>query len=161
MFIVGSQFFDAATLPLGATPDIIVDGFDGSNVDQNVFVNQNGIAVGNGNIENNEYVTMEFTQDQTEVIFTFGRLRANQSFTLVISTPGGGSITRTVQGSDPTLTVSASDFKDPGGTPLQEFNSLKMTNFAGDTVTIGSITFNSRIVITDATYNFQVAITDG
>jgi Domain of unknown function (DUF5801)/Bacterial Ig domain len=153
MFIVGTGFFD--TLPEGATPDIVIDGFDGKNVDQNVFVNQNGIGVGNGNLEDNEYVTLEFTQDQTEVIFTIGKLQTDRSVTFLISADGKPAIEYTVLGTSPALTVNASDFG------LTDFDSLKITKIAGDQVNIGSITFNSQTVVSDATYNFQVSVRDG
>ena len=162
MFIVGSQFFDAATLPMGATPDIIVDGSN----DQNVFVNDNGIGVGNGNLENGETVSLQFTQVQTEVILTFGKMQANLSATFeVTATLDDGSITTKsfiVLGANPVLTLNASAF----GLTDFETQTLTITKVAGapgtpddDQVNIDSITFNSRI--SDATYNFQVAITDG
>ena len=163
MFIVGTEFFDK--LPEGTTPDVIVDGFNGRNVDQNVSVNQNGIGVGNGNIENNEYVTLEFAHDQTEVTFTIGKLQTDRSVTFLISADGRPAIEYTVLGTSPALTVKASDFG------LTDFDSLKVIKVADatppdgfcddDQVNIGSITFNSQTVVSDATYNFQVSIRDG
>jgi hypothetical protein len=163
MYIVGTEFFDK--LPEGTTPDIIVDGFDDDNEDENVFVNDNGIGVDNGNLENNEYVTMEFSQDQTEVIFTIGKLQKTDSVTFLISADGEPAIEYTVLGTSPTLTVDASDFG------LTDFDSLKITKVADRTppagftddaqVNIGSITFNSQTVVSDAAYNFQVSIRDG
>ena len=166
MYVVGHSFYDDATLPSGASPDITVDGFLGS-VDKNVFVNDNGIGVGNGNFENNEVMTFLFAAEQTVVEFGIGKLQADRSVTFEVSVGGQPVQPFTVLGTDPVLVIDATAFA------LTDFTSLTIKKIADatppsgftddDQVNIDAITYNAQVLIEsqDAQYNFQVSITDG
>ncbi|UVO39441.1 hypothetical protein KUL72_14350 [Bradyrhizobium arachidis] len=164
MFIVGTSFYDGATLPAGTTPDISIDGFDvsgGGHVDENVFVNANGIAVQNGNFEANELMTFHFTGAQTEVQFSLGKFQAGSTSEFTVSLDGGATHTYVISTSSPIIDIKASDFG------LTSFHDIDLTKIASalatddPTVDIETIRYNSVTTLDTTSLNFVLTVTDG
>ncbi|MBR1132114.1 DUF5801 repeats-in-toxin domain-containing protein, partial [Bradyrhizobium iriomotense] len=164
MFIVGTSFYDGATLPAGTTPDISIDGFDvsgGGHVDENVFVNANGIAVQNGNFEANELMTFHFTGAQTEVQFSLGKFQAGGTSEFTVSLDGGATHTYVINASSPIIDIKASDFG------LTSFHDIDLTKIASalatddPTVDIETIRYNSVTTLDTTSLNFVLTVTDG
>ncbi|MER9300492.1 type I secretion C-terminal target domain-containing protein, partial [Mesorhizobium sp. M0621] len=159
----------------GAVPasgyDVLIDGFNASNVNDNVYMNNNGLGIGNGNLDTNETLTFKFALLQDHVSMAIGKSGndANEHFLVTIWNAAHNiSATWNVTQADGTpLIIDAAHWGTNGTNSgaFFDFSEADVKNISSASgedpkLVILSLTYNSQTVISDTTLNFALGITD-
>ncbi|ESY82497.1 hypothetical protein X740_06005 [Mesorhizobium sp. LNHC221B00] len=154
--------------------DVIIDGFDAAHpnpTDNRIFKNANGMGVESGNLDTNETITFHFSQLQSQVTVGVGKGNnaGSEHFLVTIwdaahTTSASWNVT---QADGTKLVVDAAHWGTGGTTTGAFFNfgEVDVKNIASgggedDKVVLLSLTYNSQTVVSDATLNFALSITD-
>ncbi|MER9333929.1 type I secretion C-terminal target domain-containing protein, partial [Mesorhizobium sp. M0293] len=159
----------------GAVPasgyDVLIDGFNASNVNDNVYMNNNGLGIGNGNLDTNETLTFKFALLQDHVSMAIGKSGndANEHFLVTIWNAAHNiSATWNVTQADGTpLIIDAAHWGTNGTNSgaFFDFSEADVKNISSASgedpkLVILSLTYNSQTIISDTTLNFALGITD-
>ncbi|WP_352584151.1 type I secretion C-terminal target domain-containing protein, partial [Mesorhizobium sp. M0088] len=159
----------------GAVPasgyDVLIDGFNASNVNDNVYMNNNGLGVGNGNLDTNETLTFKFALLQDQVSMAIGKSgnAVSEHFLVTIwDTTHTISATWNVTQADGTpLIIDAAHWGTNGSNSgaFFDFSEADVKNISSASsedpkLVILSLTYNSQTIISDTTLNFVLGITD-
>ncbi|CDX42809.1 hypothetical protein MPLDJ20_60001 [Mesorhizobium plurifarium] len=159
----------------GAVPssgyDVLIDGINASNVNDNVYMNNNGLGVGNGNLDTNETLTFKFALLQSQVSMAIGKSlnSVTEHFEVTIwNADHSAHATWDVTQADGTPLVIDAAHWGTGGSATGaffDFAEVDVKNIAsvsGDDskLVILSLTYNSQTVVSDTSLNFSLGITD-
>ncbi|MCV0395626.1 MAG: type I secretion C-terminal target domain-containing protein, partial [Rhizobiaceae bacterium] len=171
MYIADGQYYDDATLPSGASPDVTIKGYAANGNASHIQVSNaggGGLAPQNANFTNNERVEILFASPQTEIEFSVAKMAATESVKFQITIDNTHTTTVVILGSAPSFVIDAAFLSTFGLTSFSEIDITKLANaspppgYSDDNqVTIGQIRYNAQVVVGDTELNFQVSITDG
>ncbi|TIV97457.1 MAG: type I secretion C-terminal target domain-containing protein, partial [Mesorhizobium sp.] len=159
----------------GAVPssgyDVLIDGFNASNVNDNVYMNNNGLGIGNGNLDTNETLTFKFAILQSSVSMAIGK-SGNDAFehlqvTIWDSTHTTSATWNVTQADGTPLIIDAAHWGTNGSSSGAFFDfgeadvkNISSVNGEDPKLVILSLTYNSQTVVSDTTLNFSLGITD-
>ncbi|RWL84227.1 MAG: type I secretion C-terminal target domain-containing protein [Mesorhizobium sp.] len=159
----------------GALPssgyDVLIDGVNASNVNDNVYMNNNGLGVGNGNLDTNETLTFKFGIEQSSVSMAIGK-SGNDAFehfqVTIWNSAHTVSATWDVKQADGTpLVIDAAHWGATGTTTgaFFDFGEVDVKNISSVSgedpkLVVLSLTYNAETTVADTTLNFSLGITD-
>ena len=173
--------------PSGVTPDVIIDSYNdlknGTSAD-NVQVNNNGLGLNNGNLDNGETVGLKFAQTQTAISLLVGKAQAGNIDTFVVTLYNGGVAvgqeTVTLVGAGTAtrglLFIDADHWGTSWGIgntsvvnsgSFGAFDSVSIEKHASglpnedSKVTLDALNYQTTTVINTSDLHFNIAITDG
>ncbi|MBZ9702683.1 MULTISPECIES: hypothetical protein [unclassified Mesorhizobium] len=163
--------FGTAAVPASGY-DVLIDGFDSSNVDATVHMNKNGLGVNSGNLDDGDTLTFKFALVQSEVSLTVGKVTAAfEHFQVTIwdATHTTQAIWNVTQADGTPLIIDAAHWRANGSSisgAFFDFGEVDVKNVANNVndvdskIVLTSLSYNSQTIVSDTTLNFALSVTD-